>query len=255
MPPDPQAAINAVVAAVQSNRITRKRLDESVMRLLVAKAHVGLGVKKLVDIDNIHDVVNSPESAAVAQQIADRSVTLVKNSGDFLPFKAAPASTAFFLLSESRTGVEGQAFLQELRRRSSSSMVIQLDSSMSDADIQAGLDRAQGAQRYVVAAFASLAVYRGNAALGGGFPKLMDDLIATQKPVLLMALGNPYLLRNFPGVSTYLTTCSSVPVSEIAAVKALFGEIAIGGKLPVSIPGFAKYGDGIELPAIKSQTN
>jgi len=246
MPPDPEAAINAVTAAVQSNRITRKRLEESVMRVLVAKAHLGLAAKRFVDIDNIHDVVNSPESAAVAQQIADRSVTLVKNSGDFLPLKE-PGSTAFFVLSESRTGVQGQAFLQELRRRSSSSMVIQLDSTMSGADIAAGLERAQGAQRYIVAAFASLAVYRGNTPLGGSFPALIENLIATKKPVMLMALGNPYLLRSFPGVAAYLTTCSSVPVSEIAAVKALFGEIAIGGKLPVSIPGFAQYGDGIRM--------
>ena len=77
----------------------------------------------------------------------------------------------------------------------------------------------------------------------GDFPALIENLIATKKPVMLMALGNPYLLRSFPGVAAYLTTCSSVPVSEIAAVKALFGEIPIAGKLPVSIPGFAQYGD------------
>jgi beta-N-acetylhexosaminidase len=52
-----------------------------------------------------------------------------------------------------------------------------------------------------------------------------------------------------------MTTYSTVPVAEIAAVKALFGEIAIGGKLPVTIPGFAKYGDGIVLAAGKPPAN
>ena len=70
----------------------------------------------------------------------------------------------------------------------------------------------------------------------------------------LISLGNPYLLRNFPDVAAYMTTYSTVPPSEIAAVKALFGEIAIGGKLPVSIPGFAKYGDGIIIPALHAPT-
>jgi beta-N-acetylhexosaminidase len=46
-----------------------------------------------------------------------------------------------------------------------------------------------------------------------------------------------------------MTTYSTVPPSEVSAVKALFGEIAIGGKLPVTIPGFAQYGDGISLAA------
>ena len=66
-------------------------------------------------------------------------------------------------------------------------------------------------------------------------------------PVTLAALGNPYLLRSFPDVKAYLTTYSTTSTSETALAKALFGEIAIGGHLPVTIPGIAKYGDGIQL--------
>ena len=84
-------------------------------------------------------------------------------------------------------------------------------------------------------------------ALAGGYPQLLDALIESGKPVLLIALGNPYLVRNFPGVRAYLTTYSTVPPSEIAAAKALYGEIPITGRLPVSIPGVAQYGDGIQL--------
>jgi beta-N-acetylhexosaminidase len=66
--------------------------------------------------------------------------------------------------------------------------------------------------------------------------------------VLLAALGNPYLVRSFPNVAAYLTTYSPTPTSETALAKALFGEIAITGHLPVTIPGVAKYGDGIQVP-------
>ena len=248
MPPDPEAAINAVVAAVKSGRIKQKRLDESVMRLLVAKAHVGLGTKKLVDVDDISDVVSSPESVAVAQQISDKSVTLVRNEGGMLPLED-PSATAFFVLGESRTGAEGQAFAAELKHRTAAALVIQLDPTMSDADLQAALAHASEASQYVVAAFASVAAYRGNVALAGGFPQLIQSLIATKKPVALLALGNPYLLRTFPDVAAYLTTYSSVPDAEVSAVKSLYGEISVSGKLPVTIPGLAKYGDGIALPA------
>jgi beta-N-acetylhexosaminidase len=97
----------------------------------------------------------------------------------------------------------------------------------------------------------------GNAALRGDFPQLIDMLVATGKPVALVALGSPYLLRNFPKVSAYLATFSTVPPSEIAAVKALLGEIPIRGHLPVTIPGLAKYGEGIQLqvrpPSISSR--
>ena len=204
MPSDPEAAINAVAAAVTSGRITRKRLDESVMRILVAKAHLGLAAKRLVEIDNIHDVVNAPagECRRVAQQISDRSVTLVKNDNDFMPLKSA-ATTAFFLLGESRTGVEGQAFAQELKKHVPSAVVIQLDSTMTGSDITDALDRSSQAQRYVVAAFASWwrlteAAWRS----AGEYPALVQNLLATKKPVMLVAaLGNPYLLRTFPRCS------------------------------------------------------
>jgi len=250
MPPDGEAAINAVAAAVKSGHLTQKRIDESVMRVLTAKAHVGLAAKKLVDLEEIHEVVNSPESNAVAQQIADRSVTLVRNENDFVPLKPT-ASTAYFVLAESSTSLEGQAFALEVRKRAVMANVAILDNRMSETDLDAAVERSAGAERYVVVAFASVAAYRGSVALGGGFPQLIDKLVATKKPVGLIAMGNPYLLRNFPNVAAYMTTYSTVAPSEISAVKALFGDIAIGGKLPVTIPGFAQYGDGIALAAIK----
>jgi beta-N-acetylhexosaminidase len=248
MPQDPEAAINAVAAAVRSGRITQKRIDASVMRILTAKAHVGLATKRTVDLDEVHSVVDSLESNAVAQRIADRSVTLVKNDNDLIPLKE-PASTAFFVLTEGRASVEGVAFVTELRRHAAGVSVTVLDSTMSEMDLRAAVDAASQAKHYVVAAFANVAAYRGDVALGGGFPMLVQNLLATKKPVTFIAMGNPYLLRSFPEVAAYMTTYSTVPPSEVAAVKALFGEIAIGGKLPVSIPGFAQYGDGISLPA------
>jgi len=251
MPPDGEAAIDAVAAAVKSGHISQKRIDESAMRVLTAKAHVGLATKKLVDLEEVHSVVNSIESNAVAQRICDRSVTLVRNQNDFVPLKPA-GDTAFFVLTEGPTSVEGQAFALEVRKRSVMANVTILNAAMSAADLQSAVDHAAQASQYVVVAFASVAAYRGSVALGGGFPQLVLNLTATKKPVALIAMGNPYLLRNFPDVAAYMTTYSTVPPSEVSAVKALFGEIPIGGKLPVSIPGFAQYGDGIGLAATRT---
>ncbi len=168
MPPDAEAAINAVEAAVKSGHIKPKRIDESVMRILTAKAHVGLATKKLVDLEEIHSVVDSIESNAVAQQISDRSVTLVRNTGDLVPLKA-PATTAFFILAEGRTSVEGEAFAAEVRKRSAAANVILVDPTMSDADLNAAVQRASSASQYVVAAFASVAAYRGERGAGRRF--------------------------------------------------------------------------------------
>ena len=84
--------------------------------------------------------------------------------------------------------------------------------------------------------------------LGGDLPSFIQGLSEGPVPVVLVAVGNPYLLSSFPKVAAYLATFSITALSEFSAVKALFGQIPITGRTPVSIPGFAAVGDGIQLP-------
>lgn len=249
MPADPKAAIDAVEAAVKSGRLTQARIERSVMRLLRAKAELGLAQSKLVDLRQIPKRVDTRESNAAAQRIADRSVTLVRNEGGLIPLRDT-TSTLFYTLAERSISTEGDAFITALRARAPQAEVLRADSVMNEREIAALLARGSSASRFVIAAFASVAPSRGTAALGGFLPKLVEELVATKKPVAFVAMGNPYLLRNFPGVAAYLTAYSTVAPSETAAAKALFGDILINGKLPVSIPGFANAGDGIVLQPV-----
>ena len=248
MPADPEAAIRAVVAAVGSGRLTRTRIQESVAKILAAKERVGLDRKRFADLEGIGDVVNSPEDNDRAQEIADRAVTLVRNQGNAVPL-ADPQGTCFVVMPESRYSVEGQAFTQEVRKRAHAADIATLDPSMPPEAVDAVLAKLQSCSGYAVAAFSAVSSGRGSVGLAGDLPRAVQALTASGKPVIMVALGNPYLLRNFPTVTAYLATFSTVPPSEIAAVKALWGEIAIGGHLPVSIPGLANYGEGIAVQA------
>ena len=260
MPPDPEAAVKAILAAVQSGRLTRARIDESVARLLAAKERVGLDRRATVDLEAIGDQIDAPEDRERAQEIASRAVTLIKNEakneakneGNLLPLRA-PAKTCFLTLAESHYSNEGLEFAQDVRRREKNATVIQLDASLPGAALDAAVQKIAACEGVAVAAFASVAAYRGDVALGGEFPRMLDALFATGKPVALIALGNPYLVRSFPKAAAFLLTFSTVPPSETAAVAALFGESPIRGRLPVTIPGVAKIGEGIDLPAAHVQ--
>jgi beta-N-acetylhexosaminidase len=252
MPTDPDAVLKAVTAAVQTGRLTRRRIQESVVRILADKERVGLDRKRFVDLEGISDVVDSPEANEKAQEIADRAVTLVRNGGNIIPL-AAPERACYVMLPEGRFSTEGQRFTREIRERAAKASVTALDSGMTRDTVDAALEQLSGCPNYVVAAFTSFAAYRGTVGmLPGELGHALDWLISTGKPVVLVALGNPYLLRSFPNVSAYLATFSNVQPSEVAAVKALDGEIGIRGRLPVSIPGQAKYGDGIEIHATRA---
>ena len=254
MPADPETAIRAVVAAVENGRIERARIERSVVKILAAKEKVGLDRKRFVKVEGLGDVINSPEANEKAQQVAERAVTLVRNQDGLVPL-AAPERACFLVLAENRYANEGQTFSQEVRARLAHATVTTLDPSLSRADVDAALAHLTQCDTYVVAAFASVTAYRGSLGLEGDLPHAMETLAAAAKPVVLVALGNPYLLRSVPAVSAYLATFSNVAPSETAAVKALWGEIDIRGHLPVSIPGLAARGDGIQVKASKPAGN
>ena len=65
--------------------------------------------------------------------------------------------------------------------------------------------------------------------------KLLENALAAKpKQSVVIALGNPYLILNFPEIENYVCTYSQTSTSEIAVVKALFGEIENNAKLPIN---------------------
>ena len=112
----PKKRFAALWLAVERGRISRKRLDESVNRVLAAKVRLGLSDKKLVDLEAIADVVDSPESGERAQEVADRAVTLVKDSKDSLPIRH-PESTCLIALTEGRRSQQGIRLIDEVKKR------------------------------------------------------------------------------------------------------------------------------------------
>jgi beta-N-acetylhexosaminidase len=239
MPTDPEAVVKAVTAAVQSGRITRQRIQESVIKILAAKEKLGLDRKRFVDLEGISDIVDSPETNEKAQEIADHAVTLVRNGRSMIPL-AAPDKTCYVVMPENRNSSEGQAFIQEIRKVAPRALLNTWDNSYSRDQLDQAVGGLTTCESYVVAAFTSVGAYRGTVGmLGGELPHAVEALIASGKPVALIALGNPYVLRNFGAVTAYLATFSNVLPSEIAAARAILGEIPIGGHLPVTIPGQA----------------
>lgn len=252
MPIKAEDAIAGVMDAVKSGRISKTRLDESALKVLSAKAKLGLNRSKMVNLHAIGDVIGAPEDDEAAQRIADRAVTLVKDEKDMLPVRKVESS-AMLILAESRSGQQGRHLMEEVKKRAPNMNVILLDRDMSKEDLDKVAQSVAGASSVIVAAYVTVSAYRGDVALGGEYPTLMNTLLAGTAPVTLASLGNPYLVRSYPNVKAYMTTYSTVSTSETALVKALFGEIAITGHLPVTIPGVAKYGDGIQLPATNPQ--
>ncbi len=246
VPPDPRAAVRAIVAAVQSRRITAARLDESVRKVLAAKVRLGLHRNRFVSLDALAEKISSPEDAEFAGSAASRALTLVRNEGSLLPLDRTQP-VCHFVLSGSRFSTQGRDVAEALRQASPKSQVTLLDPNLPEQEYAAHAGQASSCPSIAVFTFVVSAAYQGSIGLPGRYPAFMESLLATGKPLALVSLGNPYLIRAFPGVKAYLAAFSTSGPSETAVVKALYGDAPVTGRLPVSIPEIAPLGFGLDL--------
>ncbi len=142
-------------------------------------------------------MVDSPESGERAQEVADRAVTLVKDSGDSLPIRH-PENLCVIAMTERRRSQQGIRLIEEVKKRAPN---VTVDGARSDDEqngFGSGGEKASSCSQIVAAAYVTVSAYRGNVALAGGYPDFLSGLIAGKAPVMLVSLGNPYLVRSLP---------------------------------------------------------
>jgi len=276
IPSDLDAAYNGVLDAVRSGEIPESRIDQSVLKILRAKASVGLNKAQLVDINAVNRIVAKPESLLAAQKVADSAVTLVRDNKQVLPLQRTrrgtnPPASAYqsaevtrdrvlvLIFSDDSRSDAGRLLDEQIRRRVPDARIIYVDVRTAAGLTQSVLTAVDNAQKIVVAIYEvpvpgrvvagmpgdgnSVAIQSAPAAL------LQKVLQAASAKTVVAAMGSPYIVSQFPEVQTYLCMFSSVKVSEISAVKAMFGEIPMSGHMPVSIPNVALRGAGLNSPA------
>ena len=279
IPADIDAAYKGVLNAVRKGQISESRIDQSVLKILRAKASVGLNKARLVDINAVNQIVARPDSLLAAQKIADRAVTFVRDNKQVLPLQQNPLGTNQATLTyhspgDTRGGVlvlifsddsrsdAGRLLDEEFRSRIPGARVMYIDPRTADGLKAPVMSAVETAQKIVVAVYEvpvsgkvvpgspgngnTVAVQRGPAAL------LQSILQTAAAKTAVVAMGTPYIASQFPGIQTYLCTFSNMKVSEVSAVKAMFGEIPMTGHLPVTIPNVAARGAGLTAPAQRS---
>ena len=241
-PSDPTKAIDAVLGAVERNEIPRARIDSAARRVLELKARTGVAFEKVMDLDALREVVGSPEHRATAGSIATRAITLLRDKDSLLPVAGRRVAIVQYMPeTELRAG---KIFAGDIRLAIPGAQVLKISPGMSSTDLDSITRLVKGADRVIVAAYVRRIEGAGRPAVPPHIAKWIDDLARKDK-VVAVVLGNPYLIRQFPNVSTYLVTYGVGDALERAAAAAVLGRAPITGTPPVSLPGFFKRGDGI----------
>jgi hypothetical protein len=250
MPPNPEVAIDALVAAVCDGRIPESRIDDSVRRILNEKESLGLNKSRTVPLDRLPAVVGIPAHEEVAQRIAESSITVLRNGNDLLPLLGT-RSARVISVSYHRDNDLLAARYFDARLRSRYPRLSQVSVGRdSDPQIYEGvLRQAQRANLVVVSLYITARSYAGTVAVPEETSAFIEALAAQGIPHVVVSFGNPYLITEFPSVENYMLAWSGNPVSQRAAAEALFGEIPVEGRLPTAIPGFFEIGSGLQIPA------
>lgn len=254
-PADVDASFRGVHDAVKSGRITEQRVEESARKILAAKYDLGLVDQRITPLDPIDRIVGSPDVPALATEIAEHAVTLVRDEDKLVPLKNLKPQARVFNLAvtngDDRNWI-ANAFVSRLGRGGVKVETVVLDDRSTDQEVQKAIERAKSADLIIASLYGRV---RSGQALSVGVPepgrRALSALIEAKSPIVGISFGNPYLLQGFPGLRTYIVAYGDMPSLQQAVARALLGEIDVTGKLPISLPGLYPRGTGIQLKKTK----
>jgi beta-N-acetylhexosaminidase len=230
-----------LMGAIESGEITLERLKDAVRRILRMKAQVRLFEDQAAIADSVEV---SGDIAAVAQEIADKAITVIRNSQNLIPL-SLPKGSKFLLINiqRNRNDMGMPQYMEHIKI-----LVEELEKRGYQADMISayGIDHRKleedmkGYDCILFNCRINPAVY-----LGGTNRINWDNIMCfwrgvgvAHPRVIFTSFGDPYKLYDLPFLRTYVNAYSHDEVTFRAFIKVLLGEIPAEGKSPVALKGF-----------------
>ncbi|MEN8376846.1 MAG: glycoside hydrolase family 3 N-terminal domain-containing protein, partial [Gemmatimonadota bacterium] len=240
--------IDAIERAVEAGELSGERIDASVRKLLGAKAALGLNDERLVDFSRIPERLGTRAHARVAEEVASRAITAVRDRDGRLPLRRTGRVLAVVYSDDPNDPDPAAPFRAALDERIPGLRTITVD----DHDLPLLADSlrraADGADAVIFAPFVRVRAWQGDLQFSEEAAAFAEYVEGEGIPLVVTSFGSPYLLQRIPSAGTYVIAWGQEPVTQRAAAAALLGERPIEGTLPISIPPFAEVGDGLFVP-------
>jgi beta-N-acetylhexosaminidase len=256
--------IAGVKEALLRKEITEERLRESVRRILTMKTRLGELDGSFSSIPSQADAWRSRErrpsgrliekvederAAEVATEIAEHSLTLVRDFNHVLPLRLKPGARIVICLLP-REVADGEGMMlpdqvskefdathlpKELERRGFKVVCVASRAALDEAMAEAAPDA------LIYISTSDPEAGRGSIRLSRLAHRCVNfrwDVLNSDTPALFIRMGNPYVLRELPDLPNFICTYARSEAIAKVLTKALFGELEFKGVLPVEIPLF-----------------
>lgn len=241
-------AIDVVEKAVREGIIDLSRIDESALKMLRMKEKIGLHEKRTIDLSYAQKTLGLSKNKKIASQIAEQSLTLVKNENNVIPLDTGSSDAWVLIDMYDSPNNHSESTMSRLIRQSGKKVIqFQIDESDSSDYLQSVMNQIVPDQMVILNVFASPKAHKDRIGLPDAEADFVRNLTKKSENLIMVSFGNPYLIQDFPDVPAYLCAYKGNSVLQSAAAKALLGKNAINGKLPITIPGVAEMGFGIQI--------
>ena len=242
---DMVGSIDAIEKAVLDGEISEQQINSSALKMLELKYKVGLNLNPYVGLDLMMRNISTKRNREASNRIASEAITLVKDSKGLLPINASPKDTLYIIdiydqeYKHSRSTVASKIISERIPVRA-----IQVDESDKKPILDVIVKSIPKNSQILINAFVSPKEWKDRIFFPDNETYFVRELIKKSDRIILASLGTPYLLQDFPKVSTYLCAYNGSYLMQNALANALLGSKDISGRLPISIPGLYEIGSG-----------
>ena len=242
--PDDVAAFDGLRDAVRQGEISESRLDESVRRILSAKARLGLHRSRSINLETLPLVVGTRASRKIAREVSERSITLLRDEGDSVPLRVSQSDSVLYLSVLDHTlgwGVTepSRMFILELQKRWPNVTAVELSDRTPASEVARVSESASQYDAVVAGVFVRATPIGGRLGLSKELVSALRGIAreakAVGRPFITVFFGNPYTATTLGELPTMILTYDVRDLAQASAVRAIAGETAIGGRLPISL--------------------
>jgi beta-glucosidase-like glycosyl hydrolase/CubicO group peptidase (beta-lactamase class C family) len=239
-------SVDAVEEAVRRGVLSPARIDSAALQMLRLKEKVGLHRNRLVEYDTVRRTLGAPEFLALAEEMAGRALTLVRDEGRQIPLRTDPTDTIYVIdLYDTPYNHQPTRVSLGLLELGAPVKLFPVDAADRRDYLISVLKAIPAGSRVLINAFVGPRARKDRIFLTALQTEFVRQINRKTSRVILVSFGNPYLIQDFPATATYLCAYRGHDLMQEAVLKALLGQTRISGVLPVTIPGIARAGEGL----------
>ncbi|WP_154857114.1 glycoside hydrolase family 3 N-terminal domain-containing protein [Cyclobacterium xiamenense] len=242
---DVPATIREVLKVLERGEISAEEIDQRVLKVLKAKAWLGLDNFRPVETNNLIADLNSPKAEYLSRKLTESSLTLLRNTDAILPIKGlenvkiASLSLGASGITDFQQGLERYAPMPHFTfpKEGDLAAVQQIRQQLADYSLILiglhGLGIREGSNQYGIS------------------PEMIVLIRALMEEhaVVISVFGNVYSLGKIPGLENadgLIAAFQETPLTQDLASQLIFGGIGAQGTLPVVINSHFGLGDGMQ---------